>query len=682
MANCVSCHLQRSPLDNHDECLACKGCTSDNPCRTCTSWSEDKWSACLAFYQERKDESEEEDKSSSHSKDPPNLPKETDPVKLAAEMVTADGEGAKGESDRSGSRSPRYVRTDRERVPSTVRVVTEKRRRTDDKSPRKSSSKSRRHSRERSPSPHRYRSYERRERREDRERTTPYRDYDRDRRYAAFDDGRYRSDDYRPRRHVAARHNNWLFDHRAQARYMEEYDGGQAAYEEMYGPQEDPYGQWGDYENYYVTDEPPTQEVAAPSFDPPPQRQVYVEQVEEPQEDVAPPPQRVIRKRKRSRAKQESDQPPSDDEEEEDEDDKDDDTSSSSSSSSSSDDEGSQLTGKAKHFREAVKRIRNLLPSARVAPPKNASRYVAASLEDQDRLRKKGKPLILPQPPNLAKVVDALNDHLDSIKKKETVGPPKETFLSASAWPPGMGITFKLGWYAGPVKQYYSCPKPTTTTEFATFAGGPGEASQHIPDVLEKTATLSRNAVAVAGFMELASRAISKAVKSKKTPKKKLKDIRAISKVVTRAAHHAAGNSICAATNMDLWRRDIMLKNCPNLSNMCRNWLRHSSIGTKNFFYESTSKYILKNYPEAKHDPKEEKNQNVGGYYTGYSKNNRGGKSGRPFRPGRGGRGQTPRQNHQAPDAASATDQAARGHDYRGRRPFRARGRGRRPRWQ
>ena len=330
------------------------------------------------------------------------------------------------------------------------------------------------------------------------------------------------------------------------------------------------------------------------------------------------------------------------------------DASSASSGDSSSDDDRHSARSKAKEFKAATKKIRKLLPAARCPPPRSA-RDVAGPLVDQDDLRRRRRKEArsLPQPPAFKVALDALNEHVKSSANAN--------FFSAGSWPKRMNMNFRQSWYVGH-SQHYDCSKDKLEDEMAEFAGGSKKATSRTPEVLEKTSALTRNALAVSGFLELATEAIGRSVNSSKSAKAKVKDVKAIIRVANRAAYHASCNTMAAAANMDLWRRDIILSNCPLLPAAARETLRTAPLGKKTVFDKKVCKRVRKRFASA--IPKR------------MGKGGRGKKGGRPFRGGRGGAGHPSRQDGQGqsatgdstPKDATATNSAGRG---------RGRGRGR-----
>lgn len=663
MTKCSKCHRDRCSLDDHKVCLACIGCTSVAPCRRCAPWAEDKWEACLSFYTERDapkedgDESEHSDtKSDRESEDsepptledqrrPPEEEKKEDDVVGPAVSSGATANGKAEQSDdsresRSRSRSrERYLRTeDRERTHSSARDKREKRRR---RSPSREASPPRRRRRDRSPSPEGRESSRRRGRspprrvRERRERTP---------------ERRAPRSEVRPVPLANDGYCDWFSEPRVV--FQDDFAGGQHAYEEMYGPQEDPLRQWGMYEDYYITEPPPPPMYYNPRYAPyPDPRLVYQAGFD------APPPRKVIRKRppkhvrqaqqarqaqqvQHEHREQEDDVDDDDDDPDEDEQDlSEEDEQHESSGSSTSDVESDDETGgkakiiKGKEFKMAVKRIQKLLPFTRSKSSSSDKRtgYSAGSLADQEALRKKARSRSLPQPPNLKKAVIAMNKFVHSSNIKGS----KKSFLSAAAFPKGMEMSFKLDWYAKEgATSYFDCNQPTMCEDASLFAGSVEKGMQNIPEMVEKTATLARNALAVGGFLELASNAIETSVDSNRSAKKIKKDVKIIAKVATRAAYHVQGNAMLAAANMDLARKDVMISNFPNVSKLNKSMLRAAPLGGTTFFDKETCANIRRKFPESIH-------------LDGNNNRGRGGKS-RPFQPGRGGRGQSTRQNSQA----------------------------------
>ena len=58
--------------------------------------------------------------------------------------------------------------------------------------------------------------------------------------------------------------------------------------------------------------------------------------------------------------------------------------------------------------------------------------------------------------------------------------------------------------------QYYSCMKQDVDGEASLFADGVPKVTQGVPEWVDKTATLSKNALAVAGFLELSAKAMER----------------------------------------------------------------------------------------------------------------------------------------------------------------------------
>lgn len=655
MTKCSKCERDRCALDDHKVCLACIGCTSGSPCRRCAPWAEDKWQACLSFYAER-DAPGEDDNESEHStsksdrdSEPPTLENQSRPEDeekdgdtVGTPVIAAAAADGHAEQDddsresRSRSRSrERYIRTeDRERTRSSRRDRRERERR---RSPSREASTSRRRHRDRSNSPGVRESSRRRGRSPSRrvaERKTPER--------------RAPRSEIRPAPLANDGYCDWFSEPRVV--FQDDFAGGQHAYEEIYGPQEDPYGQWGAYEDYYIPHPPPPGMMYDPRYARyPGPRLVY----QAPRKVVRKRPPKHVRQAQRAQevqpapeVNQDQQDDVDDDDEEEDEqeqeqmqEDEQPESSGSSTSDVASDDEaeGKSKALKGKEFKLAVKRIQKLLPFTRAKSSSSDNRtgYSAGSLTDQEALKKKYRSRSLPQPPNHKKAVIALNKFVKSSNKG-----PKKTFLSATTFPKGMEMSFKLDWYAKEGStRYYEVGQPSLCEDATLFAGAVDKALQHIPDVIEKTATLARNTLAVSGFLELASAAIEKSIDSNRPVKKMKKDIKTISSVATRAAYHASCNAMLAAANMDLARRDTIIGNMPDrVNSLNRIMLRAAPLGGTNFFDQEVCAGIRKKFPKSVQLP----DNNRGGA------SGRGGGRSRPFHPGRGGRGQPPRQETQA----------------------------------
>lgn len=676
MSKCDSCLLPRSALDDHADCLVCTGCTSDDCCDVCRAWSEDKWSATLAFYADRgQDQDSDKDRGAgpSEEEDPPQLEKEGDddsdlsssgkPKKEASTAKSALSESERHDRvSRSRTPSPRYVRTetrDRDmsadkRVQSVVRTVSESRHRPQSpkRRDRRGRSPPRRERRRRSPPARDH--YARRHR------SSPDRavhfapeqnrrddDYDRDPQVHFVWRSPRRREQYQPRYYDRPYHPMEVnqFDWFPPPRYApeEQYFDPYAFHYADRVPEEDPDRMWGAYEDYYINDPQPNH--AVHPFYAPPEPEPVAEQ--EPQV-VAPPPRRILKKRKAEPEQQEQSDLPETETEDQNGDDDSSSSSSSADSSSSSDEEGDKKKKKetkGQIFKKAAKKIMKLLPSAKRSNRQSSARYTAGALVDQSELLKKKLDSTLPQPPNLRHAVKAINEHITS-----STFATKNMFMADSTWPKDMNCQFRLEWYSGQAAQHYVCQKPLLEEEMAEFAGGPQEATAKMPDILTKISTLSRNALAVASYLTLATKAISKAATSNKKSKKQLKTIALLAKVANRAADHAATNSMVASANLDLWRRDVVLANCDKLPAVAKQTLRKAPLGGKTIFDEEVCKATRKKYPNAV------KQSTSGG-------KSQGGGNKPPFQAGRGGQGQPPRQNNkQAPASTATTSNPGSGH--------------------
>lgn len=665
---CKKCLYPRTTYDDHVFCLPCTGCSSSNACRVCRTWGEDRWQEAVAFYGERKrptqedghvsDKSDDESDSSDGSEsDPP--PRKRTAKRNNVTVAPSDQEGTAGASvappsekkkkspererdSRSRSRSgERYLRTEtREKdappkLSSEVYVASDKPPQPRGRSPTRRSPPQRR-SRPRDDS---------RRRRDRRSRRSPRRDS----RSRSLSRGRRPPPARRPRspgrREASGGHRD--------DRYRRDVDGyaippRRSRRDDFYQPgDEDRY-------DYYLAVPPAARDSRRRHHD----------------DHSASPPRRVVRRRRSSHSPSHSDSSPQDDESsdsgEEDppspsSSDSDDDSSAGDSSDEDARGRG-RTKGKAKEFKEATKRIKKLLPFTKRQSGSRV-RNVAGPSVDQHELRNRGRSQALPQPKAFKSAVAALNKHLKAA--------PHGSFFAAASWPKDLNMSFRQDWYSGP-DQHFHCLKPTLDEDMALFSNSGSKAAKKVPEAVEKTSALTRNSLAVAGFLGLATEAIGKATEDpNRSMRKKLKDIRLLARVSNRAAYHLTCNSMAATGNMDLMRRDVILESCPFLPENAKDSLRVAPLGKTTFFDAKICAKIAKKFPNAT-----------------VKRSGKMGNRGRNFRPFRGGRGSQshpPRQDRQAhttPNAgANYNSNATAPPPYRpaGRGRGRGRGRGAKP---
>lgn len=611
---CPGCKGDKSALDGHDLCLQCAGCSAGATCDTCHEWTETAWSAILAFYAEvnprpprpkgRKRTAPPAATQTSSSQQPADV---TAAIPLPEESVAARATPPR-RGDRDSSPEVRYLRTrtrDRPSAPKKPRSSPPRRRRPSPE-PRPSSRKSasRRSPRPaRSPSPRRSRSPRspvRTQRSSAPRSVSPRRSPVRPPRQAS-PSPRRRSP---PGSHHASppAHGRGRAPVRSRVVRVDNSEDEQH-YAELWDWQRHPND--GDV----PPDMLPIQyreNANRRRRTPPP-----ADQDRNRHADSTPSPAPSSRRR--------------------------------SSSGSSHDSDVDARAFKAREFRKATKVIGKVLPKAK--SKSRSSDDVAGPGVDQEDLRRRARPKALSQPPSFRSAVASLNSQLRSSSRGH--------LFSASSLPRNLNASFRLEWYAPP-HQYFRVSKPGPDPDMALFTGNQ-KGSKKSTEVLDKSSALMRNSLAVSGFLDWATQAIS-SLAGKKPCKKTNKAIHKIAVVANRAAYQGAVQTMAAAANIDLARRDSVLDSCSLLPDVARDTLRTAPLGGKTLFGHRHVKRLTKKFPNA--------------FAKTQSKPGRG--RGRPFSSGRGQQGQHPRPSNQAQHDSGSTNQRRGGGRGRGR----GRGRG------
>lgn len=612
---CSLCKDERSALDGHPVCLPCSGCTADSTCPVCVEWTETAWAAILSFYaethptqpkskkttasatvtasSEEKVPDEEAAQSSSPAQDSDSGDEQaSSPSRsLNRESQSADAEHVERAS--SQEREPRYVRTltvDKP-PPSTaskvVKVVPSSQRR----HRRKSASPRRSPSLRRSPAPRRHESPRRRARSPSRRRRPSH---------DARHDARSRRTSRSPRRRTPPS------SPRGRSRHRRPADRRRPS------PNEDHYRELWDWDRQPNGGDAPVDRL------PIQYQEAARRQHRSPRRDRSP-----SRPRSRSHSTSSRDSRGGD-----------------RASYGSSDGEGDDEARRAKvvDFKKATRAICEALPQAESRPKDGQD--IAGPGVDIDDLRHRAKPTALNQPPAFRSASAALNAQLKSSSKGH--------LFSASTLPKEMNATFKADWYSAP-DQYFSCTKPTPDQDMSLFAGQ-NKTGKRVPELVEKTSVLTRNTLAITGFLDWASQAICK-LASQGRSRTRLRDIQRIATVANRAAYQGACQAMAATANLDLARRDALLENCPLLPDPAKDSLRTAALGGKSVFGRRQVKRITKKFPTAF-----------------VKRSTRGGRGrSRPFRGGRGQQGQQSRPSYQANDNTSTSTPRRGGGRGRGR---------------
>lgn len=184
-------------------------------------------------------------------------------------------------------------------------------------------------------------------------------------------------------------------------------------------------------------------------------------------------------------------------------------------------------------------------------------------------------------------IKSALKDLNKQVKKKKSGG-----FVSPNDWTV-TGRNFFPSWYETHDNDY-SCKKTIPSDELRSWSPAPLSG---FPIVLERVATALHYAIAIGGFLMQATATLLKLLSDAQDPSKAtttdFEGMRDLAASSNRAALHSLGQSFLASANMDLYRRDLALKNCPAMPKVPASQLRASPLGSEHVFDPSVAADIF-----------------------------------------------------------------------------------------
>ena len=186
-----------------------------------------------------------------------------------------------------------------------------------------------------------------------------------------------------------------------------------------------------------------------------------------------------------------------------------------------------------------------------------------------------------------SQIKSALADLNKLVKAKKAGG-----FISPSEWPV-TGRSFYPSWYRTH-DSAYSVKRTVASDEVRSWSTSPLAG---FPQVLERVAAALHMAVAISGFLNQATATLIHLLANPQgLPLSDLSDLAASA---NRAALHLLGQAFLASANLDLYRRDVVLKNCPKLPRVPASQLRASPLGSEFVFDPLTAEDVFDKYEEA-----------------------------------------------------------------------------------